>query len=78
MNELEFYRDLVKEVNEDKDKYLKVFTVSNDIVNLKNSVQLLTRSTVVCGLKGRNSLCGPMTSVNFDNVTKVVLCNAVK
>lgn len=77
MNELEYYRDLVKEVNEGKDKYLKVFTVSNDIVNLKNSVQLLTRNTVICGLKGRNSLCGPMTSVNFENVTKVVLCEIV-
>ena len=77
MNELEYYRDLVKEVIEDKDKYLKLFMVNNDVVNMKQQVKLLTRNGTIVGFRGRNSLCGPLVSVNMDNVTKIVLCKAL-
>lgn len=77
MNEYEFYSDLVKEVNSEKSKYLKVFTINNDIVRMKHQVRVLTRNGIVVGFRGRNSLCGPMCSVNMENVTKVVLCEAM-
>lgn len=77
MNEYEFYTDLVKEVNSEKSKYLKIFTINNDIVRMKHQVRVLTRNGIVVGFRGRNSLCGPMCSVNMENVTKVVLCEAM-
>lgn len=77
MSEYEFFTDLVKEINSEKDKYVKLFTVNNDIVRMKHQVRVLTRNGVVVGFRGRNSLCGPLCSVNMDNVTKVVLCQVV-